>query len=59
MNKQLVLVEFRNTAPFVYQFESDKPITMAKIVKYMENQEDFDPEKDSLTFLDEIIPTKI
>ena len=55
--KQLVLVEFRNSAPGIYEIESDKKIDIDKVAKYFIDKEDFNEDRDSLTFVDE--PTKI
>ena len=52
--KQLVLVEFYNTVPFIVKFKSKKEITFENIIKYYEDIEDFNEEKDSLTLLDDI-----
>lgn len=57
--KQLVLVEFRNCSPFVYNMVSDKPITIDKVCAYFEKTEDFDESRDSLSFLDDITEIKI
>jgi len=52
MKKQLVLVEFNNCYPFIYEIVSKTKITLDKVVEYFQENEDFDPEKDSLTFID-------
>lgn len=53
-NTQLVLVEFRNCAPFVYKVVSDNPITIDSVVQYFIDTEGFNEERDSITFLDDI-----
>ena len=53
MNKQLVLVEFRNATPFVYTIVSKNPITIESVVAYFEATEGFNEERDSITFIDE------
>jgi hypothetical protein len=50
--KQNLLVEFRNTEPFIYDLESEQPITMDRIVEYFVKVEDWNEERDSLTLLD-------
>ena len=52
--KQLVLVEFNNCAPFVYEMVSDKKITLNKVVRYFEKAEAFNEERDNITFVDEV-----
>jgi len=59
MNKQLVLVEFRNCSPFVYEVVSDKTITLDSVVKYFVDTEGFNEERDSITILDEVTTIKI
>lgn len=54
MNTQLVLVEFRNCAPFVYKVVSDKPITIDSVVQYFIDTEDFNENRDNIMFLDDI-----
>ena len=51
--KQSLLVEFRNTEPFIYELESEQPITMDRIVEYFVKVEDWDENRDSLTLLDQ------
>jgi len=50
---QLVLVEFRNCAPFVYKFVSEKHITYDRVVQYFVDVDDFNQYRDNITFLDE------
>jgi len=40
-HKQLVLVEFRNCSPFLYEFVSYSPITLQKVVQHFVDAEDF------------------
>lgn len=53
-NTQLVLVECRNCAPFVYRVVSDKPITIHNVARYFEETEGWNEERDSITFVDDI-----
>ena len=57
--KQLVLVEFRNCSPFIYNIISDKPITIDKVVQHFIDTEDFNEDRDSVTFIDEITEVKL
>jgi hypothetical protein len=57
--KQLVLVEFRNCSPFIYNIISDKPITIDKVVQHFIDAEDFNEDRDSVTFVDEITEVKL
>lgn len=59
MNKQLVLVEFCNCRPFIYEVVSDKPITITNVVKYFIDTEDFNDERDNLTFVDDVTQIKL
>ena len=59
MNKQLVLVEFRNCSPFIYEVVSDKPITLDGVVKYFIDTEDFNEERDNITFVDGVTQIKL
>ena len=59
MNKQLILVEFRNCSPFIYEIVSDKPITLDSVVKYFIDTEDFNDERDSITFVDSVTQIKL
>ena len=52
MNKQIILVEFNNCAPFLYLFKSYSAITIDMVLDYFVNKEDFNEDKDSITFLD-------
>ena len=58
-HKQLVLVEFRNCSPFLYEFVSYSPITLQKVVQHFIDTEDFNEERDSITFIDEITEVTI
>jgi hypothetical protein len=53
-NTQLVLVECRNCAPYVYKVVSDKPITLNNVVRYFEETEGWNEDRDSITFVDEV-----
>ena len=52
----MVLVEFHNCSPFVYVMESNKKITMDRVVKYFEDTEGWSEDQDSITFIDSPIP---
>ena len=56
---QLVLVEFGNCAPFLYKMVSDKPIKLDNVVQHFIDTEDFNDERDSITFVDEITEVKL
>ena len=57
--KQLVLVEFRHCSPFLYEFVSYRAITMQKVVQHFIDTEDFNEERDSITFVDDITNVEI
>jgi hypothetical protein len=57
--KQLVLVEYRNCAPFIYEMVSDKKITLAKVVRYFEKTEGWNENYDNITFVDEVSQIEI
>ena len=57
--KKLVLVEFRNCSPFIYNIISDKPITIDKVIQHFIDAEDFNEDRDSVTFVDEITEVKL
>ena len=54
---QLVLVEFYDCGqitkktPFVYKVVSEKPITIDSVVQYFVDTQDFNEERDSITFI--------
>lgn len=58
-HKQLVLVEFRNCSPLLYEFVSYSPITLQKVVQHFIDTEDFNEQKDSITFVDEATVVEI
>tara|TARA_Y100000034_G_C6747727_1_gene332175 strand:+ start:474 stop:671 length:198 start_codon:yes stop_codon:yes gene_type:complete len=49
---QLVLVEYRNVEPFVYHLESRDMIDIQNVAKYFTFHENFNEERDSITFID-------
>ena len=51
-HEQLALVEFKNTEPFIYRFVSKKPITIERIAQHLMDEEDFNEDRDSVTFVD-------
>ena len=57
--KQLVLVEFRNCSPLLYELVSYRAITMEKVVQHFIDTKDFDEEKDSILFIAEITKVEI
>ena len=57
MKKQIVLIEFENTCPFVREFFSQKQIEIEDVARFLELTEGFNPKRDSITFIDEL--TKI
>ena len=59
LHKQLILVEFRNTCPFIYKIQSKKPITIEAIVEYFKKTFHFNEEKDSIVFVDDPTIIKI
>lgn len=58
-HKQLVTVTFRNNCSTLYNIESDFPITLERVVEYLENEDGFDPDEDTLEFVDEPSPLNI
>ncbi len=54
---QYIVVEFHNCAPFIYRVESNKKITVSKVVHYFEVTEGWSEERDNIIFIDK--PTKI
>ena len=53
IHNQFVLVEPRNSSPYVLNFFSTKePITLEQVVSYMEKNEDMNWDRDSVTFVD-------
>jgi hypothetical protein len=51
MNQKYVLVNFKNAPPFVQKFISKKEIKFSDILQYMEENEEFNMENDSLTLI--------
>ena len=52
MNTQLVLVEFKNSPPALYEISSRNPITLDRVVRWFIQFEDWEPEEDNIMFLD-------
>ena len=52
MHEQLVLIEFYNNCPGVTKFTSESPITIEKVVQFLEETEGFNEDRDSITFVD-------
>lgn len=49
---QFVLVEFHNSFPGIFKFQSKKPINKTNIIHFFNQKDDgFDEDKDSLIFL--------
>ena len=57
IHKQTALIEFRNSPPGITIFKSKTPITIDKIAKYLTETDGFNPDRDSITFLDDTIET--
>lgn len=53
-NATVILVEFQNTAPFVYKVISNDPITLDRVEQHFIETENFNAYRDSLTMIDEI-----
>lgn len=51
-HEAMVLVEFRNCAPYIYRIRSDTPIMLDRIVKHFQDTEDFNEDRDSITIID-------
>lgn len=56
---QLILVEFDNTEPFLYKMVSDNPIKLEAVAKYFQAKENFNQERDSITFVDKPLEIEI
>lgn len=52
MYEKLILIEFHNSAPYLYKIQSKNRIILDRIIEYFKKNEDFDPEEDSITFMD-------
>lgn len=50
--KQLVLIEFHNSAPFLYWIHSKKKITIDKVAEYFLKEEGWNADRDNITFID-------
>ena len=59
MYKQLVIVEFHNCCPFVYDIRSNKKISLKRLVKYFKKTEGFNEERDSIIFIAKPMKIKI
>lgn len=59
LQKQCVLVELRNTDPYVEILTSKNPITLMKAVRFYRKTVDFNEDQDSITFIDEPTETKL
>lgn len=53
MNTQLVLIEFRNTDPFIERLTSSEKITLDRVVAFIDERDGFDEERDAITLIDE------
>lgn len=51
---QTVIFEPKNSGPLVYRIISYKPITLDLVVEYFTRVHDFDQDRDSVTFVDEV-----
>jgi len=59
MSKQLILLEYNNCEPFIYEIVSDGEITIDKVANHFAESEEWNEEKDSITFVDEVTQIKI
>ena len=51
--RQAVLLEYRNGIAGVEVFESANPITIERVAEFLQERDDFDEERDSITFVDD------
>ncbi len=51
--RTLAIVEFRNSGPILYEFVGVN-LTLDRIVKFLEDMEDFNEERDSVTIVKEV-----
>lgn len=51
-HKQIAIVDWDNSGPTIWVFESEKKITLNRIVKHLEEKEDANFERDSVTLID-------
>jgi len=49
--KQIVLVEFDNSGPWLETFVSNRNITIEQVAAYYVKKEDFNEDRDSITFV--------
>lgn len=50
---QLVLIEFKNSCPYVERYVSKNTITVEQVAQYLRETEDWNEDRDSLTFIDD------
>ena len=55
MNKQIVIVEFRNGPTVGYRFKSDVKLDINDIHKWLIDNDDFNEQRDSFTIIDDVI----
>ena len=55
MNKQIVIVEFRNGPTVGYRFKSDVKLDINDIHKWLIENDDFNEQRDSFTIIDDVI----
>lgn len=55
--KQYVIMEFRNAGISLEVFTSDKKITIDQVLQHYVDTEDFNEDRDNITFVD--APTKV
>ena len=55
MNKQIVIVDYRNGPVVGYRFKSDVKLDITDIHNWLIENEDFNEERDSFTILNEVI----
>lgn len=55
----IAIVEFRNSSPYVYRIQSDEPITINKVARYFQENEDWDEARDNITLIDDLYEINI
>ncbi len=55
MERTIVVVEFKNTSPQIFEFRALEKLDVEKILTYLIEHEDFNEERDSFTIIDGII----
>lgn len=55
MNKQIVIVEYKNGPTVGYRFNSDVKLDINEIHKWLIDNDDFNEQRDSFTIIDDVI----